>query len=79
MLSDDEILGLWSEGKTQPPARPVLGRKKVLAFARAVERAAYERAVDACFEQSNDMASRDYNFAIDDCAAAIRALGRQHD
>jgi hypothetical protein len=48
MLSDDEILGLWSEGKAHAPARPVLGSKKVIAFARAVERAAYERAAQEC-------------------------------
>ena len=48
MLSDDEILGLWSEGKAHAPARPVLGSKKVIAFARAVEREAYKRAVAEC-------------------------------
>lgn len=67
MLSDDEL-----------PAMPdYLSPGTVHEYARAVERAAYERAVDACFEQSDDMASRDYNFAIDDCAAAIRALKKQ--
>ena len=60
-----------------PPIPDYLSPGTVREYARAVERAAYERAVDACFEQSDDMASRDYNFAIDDCAAAIRALGKQ--
>lgn len=67
MLSDDEILGLWSEGKAQPPARPVLGSKKVIAFARAVERAA-----SLC-----DKADKSAHPS--DLADAIRALGRQHD
>ncbi len=85
MLSDDEILGLWSEGKAQPPARPVLGRKKVLAFARAVERAAYERAAQACEACENRVVKTHparIEFDPDSmmarkCAAAIRALGRQ--
>ena len=34
-LTDDDILRLWS-GDTTPNPRPVLGRKKVIAFARAV-------------------------------------------
>ena len=88
MLSDDEILGLWSEGKAQPPARPVLGRKKVLAFARAVERGAYERAAKECELQ---ITGSDYHFfathghwdhmaqAATNCAAAIRALGVSDD
>lgn len=44
MLTDEEILGLWSEGKTQKPLRPVLGSKKVIAFARHIEHEAYRRA-----------------------------------
>ena len=80
MLSDDEILGLWSEGKAQPPARPVLGSKKVIAFARAVERAAYERAAKECENRSGpiEIYNRAYPHYLE-CAAAIRALGRQHD
>mgnify|MGYP001266251943 CR=1 FL=1 len=73
MLSDDEILGLWSEGKAHAPARPVLGSKKVIAFARAVERAAYERAAALC----DRFAERQMHPA--ECADAIRALGEQHD
>lgn len=87
MLSDDEILGLWSEGKAQPPARPVLGRKKVLAFARAVERAAYERAAQECITTAAELrrcadgcTDGRYDWKADgalDCADAIRALGGQ--
>ena len=78
MLSDDKILGLWAEGRQQAPARPVLGIRKVLgsrkvvAFARAVERAAYERAASLC-----DKADKSAHPS--DLADAIRALGRQHD
>jgi len=89
MLSDDEILGLWSEGKAQPPARPVLGSKKVIAFARAVERAAYERAAQECIETAAELrrcsdgcTDGRYDWKADgaeDCADAIRALGGQHD
>jgi hypothetical protein len=38
-VTDDEILELWS-----PHGRPVLGRNKILAFARAVEARERERA-----------------------------------
>lgn len=67
MLSNDEILGLWAEGMPQAPARPVLGSRKVVAFARAVERAAYERAAALVVELTEDSTTAD----------AIRALGRQ--
>lgn len=72
MLSNDKILGLWAEGRPQAPARPVLGSKKVVAFARAIERAAYERAASLC-----DKADKSAHPS--DLADAIRALGRQHD
>ena len=72
MLSDDEILGLWSEGKAQRAVRPVLGRKKVISFARAVERAAYERAAQECEKWVDGNAGRFL-------AGRIRALGRQHE
>lgn len=57
-------------------------------FARAVERAAYERAAQECELQ---ITGSDYHFlathghwdhmaqAATNCAAAIRALGRRHD
>lgn len=87
MLSNDEILGLWAEGRPQAPARPVLGSRKVVAFARAVERAAYERAVLECLETAAELRRCDdgctdgrYDWKADgalDCADAIRALGRQ--
>jgi len=87
-MSDDEILGLWSEGKAHAPARPVLGSKKVIAFARAVERGAYERAAQECEAQ---ISGSDYQYlawhghwdlmaqSATNCADAIRALGEQHD
>jgi len=82
------------------PCGPALER-----FARAVERAAYERAAQerepatdailaackgtkeraakACealaFPEANSHWSDGFNTAIKRCAAAIRALGRQHD
>jgi hypothetical protein len=86
MLSNDEILGLWAEGRPQAPARPVLGSRKVVAFARAVERAAYERAKEACAitcaKKHADAAAfrsttKAYIAACDDCADAISALGGQ--
>jgi len=70
MLSDDEILGLWSEGKAHAPARPVLGSKKVIAFARAVERGAYERAAQECERIPSSYHDNDPRR----CAEAIRAL-----
>ena len=83
MLSDDEILGLWSEGKAHAPARPVLGSKKVIAFARAVERAAYERAAALCgspySDETDDPYECGFNRAAEVIADAIRALGEQHD
>jgi hypothetical protein len=41
-LTDDDILRLWS-GDTTPKPRPVMGRTKVLAFARAVLAASQEQ------------------------------------
>jgi hypothetical protein len=38
-LSDERILRLWSGDETTPNPRPVLGKNKVLAFGRAIERA----------------------------------------
>ena len=37
MLSEESILDLWS------PGRPTLGKNKVIAFARAIEREAYKQ------------------------------------
>lgn len=66
MLSDDEILGLWSwaSGQDQGPETT-----QQHAFARAVERAAYERAAALVIEMREDHVVAD----------AIRALGRQND
>ena len=59
-----------------------------MLLARAVERAAYERAAQACEAQ---ISGSDHHYlathghwdhmaqAATNCAAAIRALGRQHD
>jgi hypothetical protein len=89
MLSNDKILGLWAEGRPQAPARPVLGSKKVVDFARAIERAAYERAAQECLATAAELrrcadgcTDGRYDWkadGADDCADAIRALGRQHD
>lgn len=86
-MSDDKILGLWSEGKAQAPSRPVVGGKKVVAFARAVERAAYERAAQECITTAAELrrcadgcTDGRYDWKADgalDCADAIRALGRK--
>ncbi len=56
---------------------------------RAVERAAYERAAQECIETAAELrrcadgcTDGRYDWkadGADDCAAAIRALGRQHD
>lgn len=53
MLTNDEILSLWSGG-TVGVTRPVLGSKKVLAFARAVEAASYERAAQWVDKRADD-------------------------
>ena len=55
------------------------GDKRV-AFARAVEAAAYERAAKECENRSGpiEIYNRAYPHDLE-CAAAIRALGRQHD
>lgn len=78
MLSDDEL----------PPLPDYLSPGTVHEYARAVERAAYERAAQACEAQ---ISGSDHHYlathghwdhmaqAATNCAAAIRALGRQHD
>jgi hypothetical protein len=77
MLSDDEILGMWAEGRPQAPSRPVLGSKKVVDFARAVERAAYERAAQECEpHEDDDSIDRQTKREL---AERILALGRRHD
>ena len=99
MLSDDEIRSALFASGLHNVKRTVVTRWKdgididfpiseVVAFARAVERAAYERAAQACEAQ---ISGSDHHYlathghwdhmaqAATNCAAAIRALGRQHD
>ena len=84
MLSDDEIKAL---GRDAFGIDPILDGN-LMRYARAVERAAYERAAQACEAQ---ISGSDHHYlathghwdhmaqAATNCAAAIRALGRQHD
>jgi hypothetical protein len=79
MLSDDEL----------PPLPDYLSPGTVHEYARAVERAAYERAVQECIETAAELrrcadgcTDGRYDWKADgalDCADAIRALGGQHD
>ena len=55
-----------------PPIPDYLSPEAVREYARAVERAAYERAASLC-----DKADKSAHPS--DIADAIRALGRQHD
>ena len=71
-----------------PPLPDYLSPGTVREYARAVERAAYERAAQACEAQ---ISGSDHHYlathghwdhmaqAATNCAAAIRALGEQHD
>ena len=75
MLRDNEIFdlaepfGAFQYGDAQ-------GDKRI-AFARAVERAAYERAAQECDpHEDDDRIDRQIKREI---AERIRALGRQHD
>ena len=97
MLSDDDIRAALFASGLHNVKRTVVTRWKdgidldfpipeVVAFARAVERAAYERAAQECEAQ---ISGSDYHYfathghwdhmaqAATNCAAAIRALGRQ--
>lgn len=53
MLTNEALLALWSGGSVGV-TRPVLGSLKVIAFARAVERAAYERAAQWVNKRAED-------------------------
>ena len=46
MLSEESILDLWS------PGRPTLGKNKVIAFARAIEREAYKQGQERMRERA---------------------------
>ena len=84
MLSDEDIKAL---GRDAFGIDPILDGN-LMRYARAVERAAYERAAQACEAQ---ISGSDHHYlathghwdhmaqAATNCAAAIRALGRQHD
>ncbi len=90
MLSDDEILDIATAAglRFSMYSDDVETRAAIKRLARAVERAAYERAAQECELQ---ITGSDYHFlathghwdhmaqAATNCAAAIRALGRQHD
>ena len=84
MLSDEDIKAL---GRDAFGIDPILDGN-LMRYARAVERAAYERAAQECEAQ---ISGSDHHYlathghwdhmaqAATNCAAAIRALGRQHD
>lgn len=86
MLSDDEIK---REGRDAFGIDPIFDGN-LMRFARAVERAAYERAAQECDKHeahwwdlyvSEDGTQYEHGRSDGavDCAEAIRALGRQHD
>ena len=82
MLSDEDIKAL---GRDAFGIDPILDGN-LMRYARAVERAAYERAAQECEAQ---ISGSDHHYlathghwdhmaqAATNCAAAIRALGRQ--
>lgn len=74
MLSDDELRAMRSDARHSPEAEHTVWW---MLLARAVERAAYERAAMECFERPYlEVLHDDYWTACKDCADAIRALGR---
>lgn len=74
MLSDDELRAMRSDARHSPEAEHTVWW---MILARAVERAAYERAAQECFERPYlEVLHDDYWTACKDCADAIRALGR---
>lgn len=82
MLSDRELPPLPTESYIGEEGlwemRVVLTEESVRDYARAVERAAYERAAQECFERPYlEVLHDDYWTACKDCADAIRALGRK--
>ena len=80
MLSDREIADLWSWAAAQDQGPETTQQH---AFARAVERAAYERAAALCgspySDETDDPYECGFNRAAEVVADAIRALGEQHD
>ena len=74
MLSDDELRAMRSDARHSPEAEHTVWW---MLLARAVERAAYERAAQECFERPYlEVLHDDYWTACKDCADAIRTLGR---
>ena len=65
MLSEESILDLWS------PGRPTLGKNKVIAFARAIEREAYKAGQESMRERAVLVSSNHYDELI---AGFIRNL-----
>ena len=65
MLSEESILDLWS------PGRPTLGKNKVIAFARAIEREAYKQGQESMRERAVLVSSNHYDELI---AGFIRNL-----
>ena len=53
MLSEEYILDLWS------PGRPTLGKNKVIAFARAIEREAYKQGQERMRERAASQAAEE--------------------
>ena len=53
MLSEESILDLWS------PGRPTLGKNKVIAFARAIEREAYKQGQESMLERAVSQAAEE--------------------
>ena len=53
MLSEESILDLWS------PGRPTLGKNKVIAFARAIEREAYKQGQERMRERATSQAAEE--------------------
>ena len=76
MLSEESILDLWS------PGRPTLGKNKVIAFARAIEREAYKAGQEAMRERSTLVCDKQHDAARTSpgaaramfCSDAIRNL-----
>lgn len=66
MLSEESILDLWS------PGRPTLGKNKVIAFARAIEREAYRQGQERMRGRAATECSK--NIEIGDACKAIRNL-----
>ena len=86
MMSDDELRAVliaearrMAEQAGENPDSMTVDEEmlvQVMLAGRAVERAAYERAAQECFERPYlEVLHDDYWTACKDCADAIRALG----